>query len=500
MDYYFYVDLTEDIFDECDELEIQETDLNILYLEDSCRITLNPKKSLASILSSKTNHDFIKKEIKDMLKQSTEEEDDYISNLQDFFRKMNSSSRESFYEPFKKIYIYGDNDAIIDYIKSNPQIKKFQIVKMPSYPLSDEGLNETKKDFETIKSATGCPISVVIDGNEEAVDIDDFQKVLDIIDNIVIEIKKLHLSPLETVLYVYDLVREKKYQEESANEYYTKSRDLASVLLGDKIVCAGFVNFFNTILEKLDIKCQRFRLLSTIKGEDNHVQSLVLINDSKYAINGLYLFDPTGECKENDNSYLSSYFNFAKTSREMNIFYENSDLEPYYPFLDRDKIDYLDIILPDKISTFEMGKYHLNRGMNPILRLLGEPAMNFRCEYSKKEIIDSYNKIYNICNKLLPIEVFIKAFMRVRSLEYYHHPDMFPFDLATIEEATFSNSYYKIPISIEEQRLLKVLGVKISQVKKSKIREIVDNNIDEKRILEIKLARQLRNKLNYMLK
>ena len=71
-------------------------------------------------------------------------------------------------------------------------------------------------------------------------------------------IKKLHLSPLETVLYVYDLVRERKYQEEGANECHTKSRDLTSVLLGDKIVCAGFVNLFNTILEKLDIKCLSF--------------------------------------------------------------------------------------------------------------------------------------------------------------------------------------------------------------------------------------------------
>ncbi len=496
MDYFYTVDLTEDIFEEYDELEIQEKDLNILCLEDSCRLSLNPKKSLANILSSESNYDFIKKEVKDMLEQSDDDNDTYISNLQELFRKMTNSSKEEFYEPFKKIYIYGDNDSIIDYIKSNPQIRNFEIVKMSPFSLSDAGLSEAKKDFETIKSATGCPISVVIAGNEEPLNLENFQKVLDIIDNIVIEIKKLHLSPLETVLYVYDLVRERKYQEESSNEYHTKSRDLASVLLGDKIVCAGFVNLFNTILEKLDIKCIPFRLLSTIKGEDHHVQSLVLIDDPKYAVNGLYLFDPTGECKENDNSYLSSYYNFAKTSREMNILYENSDLEPYYPFLDKEKINYLDSILPDKISTFEMGKYHLIKGMNPLLRLLGEPTMSLTDAYSKKDFIDSYNKIYNLCNKLLPIETFIKAFMHVRSLEYYHSPNIFPFDLATIEEATYSNSYYKIPISIEEQRLLKVLGVKISQVKKSKVVEIVNNNIDEKRILEIKLARQLRNKLN----
>ena len=306
----------------------------------------------------------------------------------------------------------------------------------------------------------------------------------------------MNLSPFEIIIFVYDLIREREYQEENKSEYHSKSRDITSVLLGDKIVCAGFVNLFNTILKKLGIECIPFRLTSTIKGHDNHVQSLVLIKDLKYSIDGLYLFDPTGECKDSDNSYLSSYFHFAKTSKEMRILYDRENLEPYYPFLNKNKINCLNSILPNTISIVEIGMLELIKGLNPILKLLKNSRMELTKEYPKEKLIGTYNAIYDACNKIIPIDTFIQAFTTVRALEYYLNPEKFPFDKNTIEEATFTNSFYKIPISVEEQNILRILGVKISSVKRGRTNEFVDRIIDEKSILMIKLTRNLRNRLN----
>ena len=53
-------------------------------------------------------------------------------------------------------------------------------------------------------------------------------------------------------MYVYDLIRERVYTAENPEEEYFVSRDITSVLLGDKIVCVGFSNLFAAIIENLE--------------------------------------------------------------------------------------------------------------------------------------------------------------------------------------------------------------------------------------------------------
>lgn len=494
MEYIFSIDLTNDEFD------INDEKISMIYLEDSCLIYIGDTQSkLSTLLSDDSLYTFIKEDLKVSIPFNQNYEPHYALRCQEFLDELNAQSKEEFYKKFDTVSVLGNTEDIVNYLNANPELKKkniFYKAQKGPFEISDTGLQEALNVYNEIKEATGCEILIFFEGNDKPSKIEDVKKVLDIINNLVTEIKSLNLSPLETTLYVYDIVRGREYKEEDANESYTKSRDLISVLLGDKIVCVGFINLFNIILKKLGICCDRFQVFSVEANEDDHVESLVYLKDHKYNIEGLYIFDPTAECKEGDNSYLSSYFYFAKTSEEMQPFYRREGMYPHFKYLTKKAMSELESSLPSEINGYEMNEYHLIEGINSILNLIDEERLAFLKRYSKEELMAIFEKIYHFFNCPLPIETFIQAFLHVRTLEYYLHPEIFPFAKNTIREATFTNSYYKIPLSIEEQKILKVLGIKISSVIRNKTNEYVDRLIDERKILGIKLSRQLRNKLN----
>ena len=105
------------------------------------------------------------------------------------------------------------------------------------------------------------------------------------IDDIVAKINKYNLSPIEQIMYAYDLVRDRVYQLEDDGEDYSVSRDISSVLFGDKIVCVGFAEIFSKVLDALNIR----NVLFTIVGrKSGHMRNAVYVNDSKYDIHGVF--------------------------------------------------------------------------------------------------------------------------------------------------------------------------------------------------------------------
>ncbi len=120
-------------------------------------------------------------------------------------------------------------------------------------------------------------------------------------------IKKNKLSPMESIMYAYDMVKDNVYGGKEEKET-SKPRDLAEVLKRDNMVCMGFTNYFNSILTYLNIPCTEYYV-------NDHVRSCVYVKDEKYNIDGVYYFDSTWDCKKYDGeiNYLQRYVNFAKT-------------------------------------------------------------------------------------------------------------------------------------------------------------------------------------------
>lgn len=102
---------------------------------------------------------------------------------------------------------------------------------------------------------------------------------------IVDDLRKSNLSPIEKAMYVYDILKKKVY---GRTEDLRDERDVDRVLFSDKMVCSGYSNLFNAILNCLEIKS-----VPIISDQIRHQRSMAYIKDPKYNLDGIYVFDPT---------------------------------------------------------------------------------------------------------------------------------------------------------------------------------------------------------------
>lgn len=77
--------------------------------------------------------------------------------------------------------------------------------------------------------------------NETFISLDDFKRTTVKIKSIVERIKSFNMSPLEQVMYAYDMVRDRKFKESTASEDGREARDLTAVLFGNEIVAKVFL-------------------------------------------------------------------------------------------------------------------------------------------------------------------------------------------------------------------------------------------------------------------
>ena len=142
-------------------------------------------------------------------------------------------------------------------------------------------------------------------------------KISCIINAVVEEINSYDLSPLEKIMFVYDRVKYRLYEDDLDD--INSSRDLDKVLNGDKIVCAGYSNLFTAVLTSLGINS-----IPVIDLNIKHQRSLAYIKDAKYNIDGVYAFDPTWDKRKSkdDINYIDRYDYFLMPLvRSMNSCY-----------------------------------------------------------------------------------------------------------------------------------------------------------------------------------
>lgn len=142
-------------------------------------------------------------------------------------------------------------------------------------------------------------------------------KISCIINAVVEEINSYDLSPLEKIMFVYDRVKYRLYEDDLDD--INSSRDLDKVLNGDKIVCAGYSNLFTAVLISLGINS-----IPVIDLNIKHQRSLAYIKDAKYNIDGVYAFDPTWDKRKSkdDINYIDRYDYFLMPLvRSMNSCY-----------------------------------------------------------------------------------------------------------------------------------------------------------------------------------
>lgn len=360
----------------------------------------------------------------------------------------------------------------------------------------DISLSEYKDLLENydLNKFDSLNIMVNYQENTSGISIRELYNVSLLIDDIVRDVKKYNLSPLEQIIYVYDFVKQREYCD---CEDKHKSRDLDKVVKGKNIVCVGYSNLFNAILLSLGIN-----VMPIVSIKLKHQRSLVYLEDKKYNIDGLYTFDPTWDRKR-EEIYINNYKYFAMTfsDSEKDVpseLFENTnltldELKEIYSY------DYKnDNIICDKMvylkKMFDFTNIMEFKEINDILSLY-----NFTSDEEKQKLEIIYKKFrQKYLSKEIPIEDLFNALLNVRIIEYYKNitQNINIGDIIDVVSTRFSYRYSEnsdqfnnlikrvfIYTKIEDALLLYVdnkkeqMDRKIGNIKLLKtLRKVIDNN------------------------
>ncbi len=333
-----------------------------------------------------------------------------------------------------------------EYITKNPIIKTKKIVLDIRLKLTEtDRMVKLLEEYRDIKDI----VYIYLDGNMGYVSLNDAYKTMLSIQEQAEKIKKLNLSPMETIMYVYDQVRYRTYASEEKGESYLQSRDLSNVLFGDKIVCVGYSRIFASLLKCLGITVYMVGLLNKA-GNDGHERNSIYVKDDKYGIDGFYYFDATWASRDEstNNNYLYNYQFFAKTKSYMDKF--KKYVEERIPIYSENMFD--DAIKAIENKDTRLAIQYINSLNAMSIRILGYEFMPY--EYviipNGVEILDiaelkgKFERIYKKFNTEIPGDVMLRVFNNVRKIEYYQNSELYPYTLSDIY-ATMKRSDWKLP-------------------------------------------------------
>lgn len=326
----------------------------------------------------------------------------------------------------------------IEFIKKNPLILTKKIVLSEYLDITDtdhDKLMELMNKYNDIADK----VYVSLIGNANYVSLLDCYKTMSAIKQQGDDIKKLQLSPMETIMYVYDKVRNKVYASENEDESCFKSRDLSEVMFGDKIVCEGYANKFHVFLHYIGIKNLVVHLIEKENPQSGHARIVIYVKDDKYDIDGVYYFDPTwnSKGKNETNEYLYRYTYFAKTKKFMDDDDKHYDFEdsscPMYS-VDMDKK--IKKIIEDKkyerLMPYTKSLNYMSilvthsLMINPMHVLQISPMYG---QFDTDEFLTKFEEVFSKFNKEIPAETMLKIFSNVRKMEYYQNPEWYPYSL-----------------------------------------------------------------------
>ena len=373
-----------------------------------------------------------------------ENEDTEYAKTNINFLEKNKNNLENLLKNAEYICFDFDYPTIVKYINNNPCLNDKKILIYSLELFNKEELKKIHNVFDGKLNNVYFKLS----DNTDLISYNEYLDTINALDNMAAEIKKFNFSPLEKIMFAYDLVRNRVYLDADKNEEKNTSRDLTSSLLGDKIVCIGFARIFYSLLEMLNIESNIFLLFGKKSG---HARNEIYVKDDKYGVDGVYYFDPTWDCKkaETDNSYLLSYKYFAKTYNEMKVF-DNNRLIPQ-------KFSNFTVLLPFILENefnkdFKDMNTDLIRTINYMYRVVNKkilvdpiklnPIAPSYGEINKKKVLKETFNLINKFNTHLSADTLLKLLFNVRKQLYYQDNTKYPFNIDDFKK-TFINSNWK---------------------------------------------------------
>ena len=200
--------------------------------------------------------------------------------------------------------------------------------------------NRNIDNIEKLKTLeTEHRVSIMYD-KEIICSIDDFINMRNHINKMLNELKNFELSPLEKVLYVYDIIKDfyiinHKYMKEKK-----VTRFIHRIFKVNELNCQAYAALYSELLRELKIEATDFNLYSSLVEElfltsDNHARTMIHLIDNKYKIDGLFsadvVWDAIKKIKKNYHyeffltriSNLKKQYSLDKFHNDIEILFSN---------------------------------------------------------------------------------------------------------------------------------------------------------------------------------
>lgn len=363
-----------------------------------------------------------------------------------------------------------NKDTIIEFLKQN---KNFDItLNVSKYDYLVNSLNEDD-----------CPnLKIFFKNNYDAIDFEKFHKMYKFLYEIISFVKYYNLSPLEQVMLVYDIIKSKEYTKEGEEEDIRLSRSLSEIINSGKIVCDGYSNLLNFILDELEIPNKKIYLSYTNK-KSRHARNFIYLKDEKYNIESFFITDVTFDSKNEEDNYLNNYFFFLK---------------PLYFFNKKEEI----IDSPKLLKFLKMSDEDLEQSLTSMkshdvfLTLLQFKSFlkeynidSFDYEQQDIELEDVIKFTKKLFNKPISENAFKNALYKVRKIEYINN--IIKHDITEEEIDQICSKFYK---ETPEIRLLRALHFYETPSLDKSIEEANSSSIEQD-LLRMKLLRTLKAEL-----
>ena len=269
-------------------------------------------------------------------------------------------------------------------------------------------------------------ISLSISISTSTYDIDTYQKEEAKLEKLIAPIRDSNLSPLEKYLAVYNIVKQfKPYKENENNK--DEARQLRYILDNEYIVCTGFANLLEDLLNRVGISNKKNNLevdISYDKGfsmeeininHSGHARNIIKLDDDKYNIHGYYVVDATWDNEMELDLYLNSLMTFdkKKEAKRLEKLTDDDLLLDFHNFDEfLEKLNYLlkkemnNNFITEKTTEKRIIKVYKNT-FEKIMKILQktdyEKYTEFYNKYNKDFSNTSINlkELESICNNML---------------------------------------------------------------------------------------------------
>lgn len=465
------------------EYEEEEFEISVSLSDFALSIYVDEEKTLEKQLKNRTSFDkcmALAKKARMAMNITDEDEEKETKYVEENF--------DNILDSVEYISLYFENMSVKEFIKNNPIVLTKKIIIKEGLSITDyDKLIRLMNEYKDIADK----IYVSLEGNTQYVSLIDCYKTMNSIKKQADKIASLGLSPMETVMYVYDQVRNRVYKYENSDETHYKSRDLTEVIFGDKIVCLGYAHIFNALLEYLGIRNQIVHLDPGALADNDrgHARNIVYINDPKYNIDGAYYFDTTWDSKkrENNNSYLYSYKYFAKTKNEMDEKDKGSLEDKFMPMYSENFFEEVKALI-EKIHDFKFLNYLIT--IKHMANLVGDKDL-IHCDkeflnrkVDKELFLKRLKKLISKFNREIPAETMIDLLNNVRKIEYHEDPEWYPYSIDAIYSAVINSKWkFSDRLDDEERLLLAIFGEELFERKQKTVQEQFINYARETNLL-----------------